>query len=179
MKLNRLLGQIISAPNFDHFSAVELRAAYITLHPDKNLDPSFARRFVYAEIVKLLKKRWLRKTVSKKKEIATFIKTAMSTYGIKTPETNVDPSEKRKDKERKRLQMLIDSAIDNALEGGEDDAGVEMLRDIKEGAELTPETVKDAEPMEEEMPMEAIAEEEEEAAMPADEGNGLMSRGAA
>ena len=110
--------------------------------------------------------------------IATFIKTAMSTYGIKTPETNVDPSEKRKDKERKRLQMLIDSAIDNALEGGEDDAGVEMLRDIKEGAELTPETVKDAEPMEEEMPMEAIAEEEE-AAMPADEGNGLMSRGAA
>ena len=33
--------------------------------------------------------------------------------------------------------------------------------------------------MEEEMPMEAIAEEEEEAAMPADEGNGLMSRGAA
>jgi hypothetical protein len=77
MKLNRLLGQIISAPNFDHFSAVELRAAYITLHPDKNLDPSFARRFVYAEIVKLLKKRWLRKTVSKKKEIATFIKTEL------------------------------------------------------------------------------------------------------
>ena len=75
MKLNRLLGQIMSAPNFDHFSAVELRAAYITIHPDKNLIPSEARRFVYAELVKLVNNGWLRKTVSKKKEITTFIKT--------------------------------------------------------------------------------------------------------
>jgi hypothetical protein len=92
MKLNRLLGQIISAPNFDHFSAVELRAAYITLHPDKNLDPSIARRFVYAEIVKLLKKRWLRKTVSKKKEIATFIKTELFNIYEITCNENTDKS---------------------------------------------------------------------------------------
>tara|TARA_R110000737_G_scaffold207884_1_gene225734 strand:- start:5924 stop:6445 length:522 start_codon:yes stop_codon:yes gene_type:complete len=77
MKLNRLLGQIMSAPNFDHFSAVELRAAYITMHPDKNLIPSDARRFVYAELVKLVNNGWLRKTVSKKKEITTFIKTSL------------------------------------------------------------------------------------------------------
>ena len=77
MKLNRLLGQIISAPNFDHFSAVELRAAYITMHSDKNLIPSDARRFVYAELVKLVNNGWLRKTVSKKKEITTFIKTSL------------------------------------------------------------------------------------------------------
>lgn len=77
MKLNRLLGQIMSAPNFDHFSAVELRAAYITIHPDKNLIPSDARRFVYAELVKLVNNGWLRKTVSKKKEITTFIKTSL------------------------------------------------------------------------------------------------------
>jgi len=75
MKLNRLLAKIISAPNFDHFSALELRASYITLHYDKNLIPSDARRFVYAEIVKLVNNGWLRKTVSKKKEITTFIKT--------------------------------------------------------------------------------------------------------
>ena len=75
MKLNQSLAQIISAPNFDNFSAVELRAAYITLHSDKQLAPSTARRFVYAELVKLVKKGWLRKTVSKKKEITTFIKT--------------------------------------------------------------------------------------------------------
>jgi len=75
MKLDRLLVQIISAPNFDHFSAVELRAAYITLHSDKNLVPSAARRFVYAELVKLVKNGWLRKTITKKKEITNFSKT--------------------------------------------------------------------------------------------------------
>jgi len=77
MKLNRLLVKIISAPNFDHFSAVELRAAYITLHSDKKMAPSAARRFVYAELVKLVNNGWLRKTVSKKKEITTFIKTSL------------------------------------------------------------------------------------------------------
>jgi len=76
MKINQLLAQIISAPNFDHFSAVELRAAYITLHHDKNMAPSAARRFVYAELIKLVKSGWLRKTVSKKKEITTYIKTS-------------------------------------------------------------------------------------------------------
>jgi len=75
MKLNQLLAQVISAPNFNHFSAVELRAAYITLHYDKSIDPSDARRFVYTELVKLVKSGWLRKTVSKKKEITTYIKT--------------------------------------------------------------------------------------------------------
>jgi hypothetical protein len=111
MKLNRLLGQIISAPNFDHFSAVELRAAYITLHPDKNLDPSFARRFVYAEIVKLLKKRWLRKTVSKKKEIATFIKTELfNVNAITCNESNESNEESIDDKVHlpsKNIQKIL------------------------------------------------------------------------
>jgi hypothetical protein len=75
MKLNRLLGQIISAPNFNHFSAVELRAAYIAIHFDKSIVPSTARRFIYTELVKLVNNGWLRKTISKKKEITTFIKT--------------------------------------------------------------------------------------------------------
>jgi len=75
MKVNQLVAQIISAPNFDHFSAVELRAAYITLHHDKNIAPSAARRFVYTELIKLVKSGWLRKTVSKKKDITTYIKT--------------------------------------------------------------------------------------------------------
>jgi hypothetical protein len=108
MKLNRLLGQIISAPNFDHFSAVELRAAYITLHPDKNLDPSFARRFVYAEIVKLLKKRWLRKTVSKKKEIATFIKTELfNVNAITCEETNKENPDDTVHLPSKNIQKIL------------------------------------------------------------------------
>ena len=110
--------------------------------------------------------------------IATFIKAAMSTYGIETPETGVTPSEKRKSKERKRLQTLIDAALEKSLEEGADDAGVEMLRSIQQGAEVTPETVTEGsapaeeEPMmDEETPMEEpIAETE---------SGGLMSRGGA
>lgn len=75
MKLDQLFAQVISAENFDHFSAVEIRAAYITLHADKGLDRSTARRFVYSELIKLVNNGWLRKTVLKKKEITTYIKT--------------------------------------------------------------------------------------------------------
>jgi hypothetical protein len=118
--------------------------------------------------------------------IATFIKAAMETYGITTPETGVSPSDKRKAKERKRLQKLIDAAIEESLEEGEEDAGIEMLRAIQEGSEVTPETVTEGSSAEEELvPQEAapevVPEESAEAMkepMPAEpEGNGLMSRG--
>ena len=74
MKLNNLVAQIIVAPNFDHFSAVEVRSAYLALNSDKSVDPNDARRFVYTELLKLVKKGWLKKSVSKKKEITSFIK---------------------------------------------------------------------------------------------------------
>ncbi len=75
MKLNGLVAQIICAPNFNHFTTLEVRAAYLTLCNDKSIDPNSARRFVYCEILKLLKKGWLRKSISKKKGVATFVKT--------------------------------------------------------------------------------------------------------
>ena len=63
MKLNSLVAQIICAPNFDHFSTLEVRSAYLTLNNDKSVDPNDARRFVYCELLKLVKKGWLRKSV--------------------------------------------------------------------------------------------------------------------
>ena len=72
--------------------------------------------------------------------ISSFLKTALATYGIDAPEKGADPNEVSKEKERKTLQLLIDDAIDKGLEDGEDDSGVELLRSIKEGAEVTPET---------------------------------------
>ena len=75
MKLNSLVAQIIVAPNFDHFSTVEVRSAYLALNEDKSIDPNDARRFVYTELLKLVNKGWLKKSVSKKKEITSFIKT--------------------------------------------------------------------------------------------------------
>jgi hypothetical protein len=114
--------------------------------------------------------------------IATFIKAAMETYGITTPETGVSPSDKRKAKERKRLQKLIDAAIEKSLKDGEEDAGIEMLRAIQEGSEVTPETVTEGSSAgEEPVPQEAAPEESTEVMeepMPTEsEGNGLMSRG--
>ena len=75
MKLNNLVAQIVVAPNFDHFSAVEVRAAYLSLNKDKSVDPNYARRFVYTELLKLVNRGWLKKSVSKKKVITSFIKT--------------------------------------------------------------------------------------------------------
>jgi hypothetical protein len=77
MKLNNLVAQIVVAPNFDHFSAVEVRAAYLALNKDKSVDPNYARRFVYTELLKLVNRGWLKKSVSKKKVITSFIKTEM------------------------------------------------------------------------------------------------------
>lgn len=75
MKLNWIVAKVISAPNFDHFSALEVRAAYLTLNEDKSIGPNEARRFVYSELLKLVKKGWLRKSTSKKKMSTTFVKT--------------------------------------------------------------------------------------------------------
>jgi hypothetical protein len=77
MKLNNLVAQIVVAPNFDHFSAVEVRAAYLALNKDKSVDPNYARRFVYTELLKLVNRGWLKKSVSKKKVITSFIKTEL------------------------------------------------------------------------------------------------------
>lgn len=77
MRLDQFVAEIISAPNFDHFSALEVRSAYLTLNSDKTIKPSDARRFVYSELVKLVKHGWLRKIVSKKKEITSFVKTEL------------------------------------------------------------------------------------------------------
>jgi len=77
MKLNNLVAQIVMAPNFDHFSTAEVRSAYLALNKDKSVDANDARRFVYTELLKLVKKGWLKKSVSKKKEITSFIKTEM------------------------------------------------------------------------------------------------------
>lgn len=75
MRLNPIVAKIISAPNFDHFLALEVRAAYLALSADKTINPNEARRYVYSELIKLVNNGWLRKSVSKKKEITRFVKT--------------------------------------------------------------------------------------------------------
>jgi len=75
MRINPIVAQVICASNVDHFLAVEIRTAYLALLDDKSFDPNKARRLVYAELMKLVKQGWLKKSVSKKKEATSFIKT--------------------------------------------------------------------------------------------------------
>jgi hypothetical protein len=67
--------QIIVLKNIDHFSAVEIRTAYLSIKRDEQLDPASVRRFVYEELLKLVKRGWLKKITSDKKGVTRYIKT--------------------------------------------------------------------------------------------------------
>lgn len=97
--------------------------------------------------------------------VASFIKAAMDSVGIETPETPVSFEEEATDKEKARLQMLFDDAVERGLrESGEGDPGVAFLQEMS-----NPEEMPVEEPQEEqEVEMEAPVEE-----MP--KGAGLMS----
>jgi hypothetical protein len=72
--------QIIVLKNIDHFSAVEIRTAYLSIKRDEQLDPASVRRFVYEELLKLVKKGWLKKRMSNKKGVTRYIKTNLFEY---------------------------------------------------------------------------------------------------
>jgi hypothetical protein len=74
-KVTKIFFDILSMPNINHFSAVEIRTAYIAANKDCSLDPSVVRRNIYAELLKLVKKGWLKKQISKKRGIITYTKT--------------------------------------------------------------------------------------------------------
>jgi hypothetical protein len=111
MKLNDLVARIIVAPNFDHFSAIEVRSAYLALKGDDTIDPNDARRFVYTELLKLVNKGWLKKSISKKKEITSFIKTEIfdpAAISV-TPTVNI---EKKEETELEVTESLDEVLVD-------------------------------------------------------------------
>ena len=75
MKLDETFKCIVANPKINHFTAIEIRTAYLVLNQQSPLDNAEARRFVYAELVKLVKKGWLKKIVSKKRGITSYVKT--------------------------------------------------------------------------------------------------------
>jgi|GEM_PF-519931 len=75
MKVNRTIAQIISMPNVHRFSIGEIRTAYLMLMNDTSLNPNDVRHLIYRELMKLVKIDWVRKTVSKKKGLISFVKT--------------------------------------------------------------------------------------------------------
>lgn len=75
MKVDKLVGFIISHPKIDHFTALEVRTAYLLLSEDDALTAAEARKKVYAQLLKLVRKGWLKKHISEKKNTAYYIKT--------------------------------------------------------------------------------------------------------
>ncbi len=73
--IDKVLSSVIALKNIDHFSAIEIRTAYIAIRKDEQLDPSAVRRFVYAQLLKLVAKGWLKKRTSNKKGVTRYIKT--------------------------------------------------------------------------------------------------------
>ncbi len=75
LKFDPLVAQIIVASNFDNFTTSDVRSAYLALKNDTSLVPTIVRRSIYAELLKLVKKGWLKKLVSNKKGFTRFNKT--------------------------------------------------------------------------------------------------------
>ena len=96
MKLDPTVKRILSMPNIDNFSAVEIRTAYLVLNNDQSLDPSDARRFIYSEFVKLVNKGWLKKTISQKKGITRYTRTDLfGSNALKVSETHDEPNSRQ------------------------------------------------------------------------------------
>lgn len=85
MKLDETFKYIVSNPKLDHFSALELRTAYLIVDNECKLSASETRRFVYAELVKLVKIGWLKKVTSKKKGITNYVKTKLFNLNVVSP----------------------------------------------------------------------------------------------
>ena len=75
MKLDPFVTQIIVATNFEQFTTSDVRSAYLALKNDPSLDPNKVRRKIYSELMKLVKKGWLKKKASNIKGLTSFSKT--------------------------------------------------------------------------------------------------------
>jgi hypothetical protein len=80
LKLDPFVAQIIVIKNIDNFTTADVRIAYLTLKKDPSLDSSNVRRKIYSELLKLVKKGWLNKLISRKKGLTRFSKTELFNY---------------------------------------------------------------------------------------------------
>ncbi|MEW6991968.1 hypothetical protein AADZ91_14965 [Colwelliaceae bacterium 6441] len=90
MKLDPIVAQIIVAVNFNHFTTSDVRSAYLTLKMDPSLDSSSVRRKIYAELLKLVKKGWLKKSMSNKKGLTSFSKTEL--FNVEEISSKIKPA---------------------------------------------------------------------------------------
>ena len=76
MTIEPLMKQIICMKNMDRFSVTEIRAAFIALSKDEELDKRKLRQFIYDELNKLVKKGLLSKSTSENGKESRFKKSS-------------------------------------------------------------------------------------------------------
>ena len=135
MKLDPFVAQIIVVANFNHFTTSDVRLAYLALKNDPSLESSTIRRKIYAELLKLVKKGWLKKLVSNKKGFTRFNKTEF--FDINTIKTlaNVEitnSANKQGDKQVKLLGKLNHYKAELLLNIGESEAYKELYSEFPE-----------------------------------------------
>ncbi|TMO83080.1 hypothetical protein [Pseudoalteromonas spongiae] len=81
-ELDKTVIQILSMPNINHFTATEIRTAYIAINQDTELNPAESRRFVYEELLKLTRRGWLIRSTSKKKGLVRYTKSDLFDHAI-------------------------------------------------------------------------------------------------
>lgn len=104
--------------------------------------------------------------------VASFIKVAMDSYGIETPEKPISMKDALTAKEKSRMDKLLDQAVQSAYSDGADetDPGVAFLKDMVDPEATLEDSSMEEVPMDETTPV-------EEPEMPVPEkGMGLMSR---
>ncbi|WP_166370290.1 hypothetical protein [Psychromonas sp. SA13A] len=120
MVFDQYIGKILSFPNMDHFSAVEIRTAYLVLKNDEDTDKSDARRFVYSELLKLVNLGWLKKLVSTKKGITSYVKTDLFDVELLNIQTKYVAVDKAESVNTKNANTVSDD-LSNRLNGYKSD----------------------------------------------------------
>ena len=103
--------------------------------------------------------------------MSEFLATVAKSYDIDFTFTEEDPANSKEAKNERRTTMMLQAAIERGEAQGEDDEGVQLLKQMAETIEAEEEATQ-----EEETPM-PVEEEQQQEEMPMPEGAGLMSRG--
>lgn len=135
MKLDPLVAQIIIAVNFNNFTTSDVRSAYLALSSDPSLEPSNVRRKMYAELLKLVKKGWLKKLTPSKRGFTSFSKTKL--FNVEKIKSNINPevttpTRKINVRHDQLLEKLNYYKAELLLNNGEFEAYKEMYSDFPE-----------------------------------------------
>jgi hypothetical protein len=135
LKLDPFVAQIIVATNFDQFTTSDVRSAYLVLKSEPTLEPSTVRRKIYGELLKLVKKGWLKKIIPKNKGLTRFSKTEffdVKAITLRTKCESTNSLNKPDGKQGKLLGKLNHYKAELLLNIGESEAYKELYSEFPE-----------------------------------------------